>query len=195
MLDAVRRFFSENNFMPHGMCYLWQPGVLWFHVVSDALITLAYFSIPFTLVYFVLKRKDLQFNWMFLCFAVFIVACGMTHLMDIWVVWHPTYWLSGSIKAITAAASVPTAILLVRLVPQALRLPSPSSLEQANAALQREIQERRRAEDDVRRMNEELESRVAERQSLLRAIIDNSTAVVYVKDLDGRYLLVNRRYE
>jgi PAS domain S-box-containing protein len=195
MLDAIRRFFSEDNFMPHGMCYLWQPGVLWLHVVSDALITLAYFSIPFTLLYFVVKRRDLQFNWMFVCFAVFIIACGTTHFLEIWVVWHPMYWLSGAIKAVTALASVPTAILLVKLMPQALRLPSPSSLEQANAALQREILDRKRAEEDVRRMNEELESRVAERQSLLRAIIDNSTAVVYVKDLDGRYLLVNRRYE
>ena len=35
--------------MPHGMCYLWQPGVLWLNVCADALITLAYFSIPFTL--------------------------------------------------------------------------------------------------------------------------------------------------
>ncbi len=195
MLDAIRRFFSEDNFMPHGMCYLWRPGVLWLHIISDTLITLAYFSIPFTLLYFVLKRRDLQFNWMFVCFAVFIVACGTTHFMEVWVVWHPMYWLSGAIKAVTALASVPTAILLMRLVPKALRLPSPASLEQANGALHREILERRRAEEDVRRMNEELESRVAERQSLLRAIIDNSTAVVYVKDLDGRYLLVNRRYE
>jgi len=230
MLDAVRRFFSEDNFMPHGMCYLWQPGVLWLHVFSDALITLAYFSIPFTLIYFVLKRKDLQFDWIFICFAVFIVACGTTHAMDIWVVWHPAYWLSGSIKAITALASVPTAILLVRLVPQALRVPSPASLEEANAALQREVIERRRAEDDVRRINEQLESHVAERthqlqvlntslqqevrererdlaerkraeqaarstQALLQAIIDNVTAVVYVKDLEGHFLLVNRRYE
>jgi PAS domain S-box-containing protein len=29
---------------------------------------------------------------------------------------------------------------------------------------------------------------------MIRAIIDNSTAVIYVKDLQGRYLLVNRRY-
>ena len=69
------------------------------HVISDALISLAYFSIPFTLLYFVRKRRDLEFNWMFVCFAVFIVACGTTHLMEIWTVWHPDYWLSGTVKA------------------------------------------------------------------------------------------------
>ncbi|MBS0421548.1 MAG: response regulator [Proteobacteria bacterium] len=163
MLDAVRTLFSDPDFMPHGMCYLWRPGILSLHIISDGLITLAYFSIPFTLLYFVHERKDLQFNRMFVCFAVFIVACGATHLLEIWVIWNPVYWLSGIVKAITAVASVPTAILLARLVPQALQLPSPSALKSANAELEREIAERKRAEADIRRMNDRLEERVAER--------------------------------
>jgi hypothetical protein len=105
MFDSIRRLLSEDSFMPHGMCYLWQPGVLGLHVVSDTLITLAYFAISFTLAYFVHKRKDLQFHWMFISFAVFIVACSGTHLMEVWVIWHPTYWLSGAVKALTALAS------------------------------------------------------------------------------------------
>ena len=163
MLDVLRNVFSDPDFMPHGMCYLWRPGILSLHVISDALITLAYFSIPFTLLYFVHERKDLQFNWMFVCFAVFIVACGATHLIEIWVIWDPVYWLSGAVKAITALASVPTAILLARLVPRALQLPSPAALRTANAELEREIAERKRAEADIRLMNDRLEERVAER--------------------------------
>jgi C4-dicarboxylate-specific signal transduction histidine kinase len=85
------------------------------------------------------------------------------------VIWHPTYWLSGGIKALTALASVPTAVLLARLIPQALELPSPSALRVANADLEREIAERRRAETKIRRMNEELEHRVAERTRELEA--------------------------
>lgn len=151
------------------MCYLWQPGVLGLHVVSDTLITLAYFAISFTLAYFVYKRKDLQFHWMFICVAVFIVACGGTHLMEVWVIWHPTYWLSGSIKALTALASVPTAILLVKIIPQALQLPSPSALRISNTELEQEIAERKRAESAIRQLNEQLERRVAERTSDLDA--------------------------
>jgi hypothetical protein len=48
MFESIRRLLSEDNFMPHGMCYLWQPGVLGLHVVSGTLITLAYFAIPRT---------------------------------------------------------------------------------------------------------------------------------------------------
>jgi signal transduction histidine kinase/CheY-like chemotaxis protein len=163
MFDTIRQLLSEGSFMPHGMCYLWQPGVLGLHVISDALITLAYFCISFVLAYFVHKRKDLQFQWMFTCFAVFIVACGGTHLLEIWVIWHPVYWLSGGIKALTALASVPTAILLVKLIPQALELPSPSALKIANRELQREIADRKRAESYMRELNEQLEARVAQR--------------------------------
>lgn len=47
-----------------------------------------------------------------------------------------------------------------------------------------DITERKQAEQAVRSS-----------QRLLQAIIDNSTTVIYVKDLQGRYLLVNRRFE
>ena len=171
MVDLLKTFFSSGNFMPHGHCYLWEPGVLWLHITSDALIALAYFSIPFTMVYFIRKRRDFPFNWMFLCFAAFIIACGTTHLMEIWVIWHPTYWLSGGIKALTALVSVPTAILLVKLMPQALAVPSPMALKNANLGLEREIAERKRAEDEVRRLNDELEKRVAQRTRQLETMI------------------------
>ena len=131
-MNFLHSIFSGDGFMPHGMCYMWQPGVIWLHIVSDALIALAYYSIPITLVYFVRRRPDLEFGWIYLCFAVFIVACGTTHLMEILNIWHPVYWLSGIIKAITALVSVVTAILLVRLVPKAVVIPSPQQLREAN---------------------------------------------------------------
>ena len=90
MIDFFKNLLSSDGFMPHGHCYLWRPGVVWLHVTSDALIALAYYSIPITLFYFVRKRKDLEFHRMFVCFAVFILACGSTHLMEIWNIWHPT---------------------------------------------------------------------------------------------------------
>ena len=105
-MEFLKHILSPNNFMPHGYCYLWNPPLVWLHVVSDALIFLSYLSIPFTLVYFIRRRRDFPFQWMFGCFVLFIVACGFTHLMEIWTLWHASYWLSGAIKAVTAFASV-----------------------------------------------------------------------------------------
>ena len=98
-----------------------------------------------------------------MCFAVFIVACGLTHVLEIWTIWEPVYWLSGLVKAITALASLPTACLLVRLIPEALRWPSPAALKRANGKLELEITERKRAEAEVRQANDLLEIRVSER--------------------------------
>jgi PAS domain S-box-containing protein len=180
---AAEQIVSTEGFMPHGMCYLWQPGILGLHVISDGLIALAYLSIPFTLFYFVRKHADRQFDWILLCFAIFIIACGFTHLMEIWTIWHPAYWLSGGIKTITAVASVATAILLIRVVPVTLRLPSPSVLRRVNLDLEREIDERIRAEAALRQANETLELRVADRTKRLEAanlslVLDNERFAV-----------------
>lgn len=155
-MNAFKQFFSSDMFIPHGHCYMWQPAVLWLHVVSDALIATAYFTIPLTLVYFVWRRKDLQFHWMFLCFAIFILVCGASHLMEIWTVWYPTYWLAGAIKAVTAMASIPTAFLLMKLVPFALTLPSPAELTAKNKQLRQEIDDRVRIERLLSEKNVEL---------------------------------------
>ena len=173
MPGYLEHLFSSSGFMPHGMCYLWRSDILALHVLADSLITLAYFSIPFTLLYFVRRRQDLQFNWVFVCFAIFIIACGTTHLMEIVTIWRPMYWLSGIIKAITALASLPTAVMLVRLVPEALRWPSPAALQRANSSLELEIAERKRAEAEVRRINDVLEIRVAERTRELETAYEN----------------------
>lgn len=111
--------------MPHGHCYRWDPGILWTSVGSDLLIATAYMAIPFTLVFQIMrKRKDLPFNWMFICFGVFIVACGLTHVMEVITVWKPYYPISVLVKAITASASVPTAIILFRIAPKIVALPT-----------------------------------------------------------------------
>lgn len=122
-------------YIPHGHCYLWQPALVGLHGVSDAIIAIAYFSIPLTLMYFVRQRPDLPHLSMFLLFSAFIVSCGSTHLMAIWTLWHPVYWLAGVLKAITAVVSLYTAVTLVPIVSQVITMPSPAQLKQAEQAL------------------------------------------------------------
>jgi hypothetical protein len=94
------------------------------------------------LIYFVQKRRDVPFNWIFLLFSTFIISCGTGHIMDIWTLWHPNYWLSGFVKAFTAVVSLYTAYELVWLLPQALAMPSAAQFE----AVKTEIKERQRVE-------------------------------------------------
>ena len=103
MTDTDIPMFSPEHFLPHGQ------GVLWMNVIPDILIAMAYFAIPFVVLYVARRRRDLPRNWLIVWFSVFILACGATHVMSVWNVWHAHYWIEGLIKIIAAAAAVPTA--------------------------------------------------------------------------------------
>ncbi|WP_228013541.1 hybrid sensor histidine kinase/response regulator [Nostoc edaphicum] len=188
-------FFTSESFIPHGHCYLWQTNLVWLHILSDAFIALAYYSIPATLFYFVRKRQDLPFDWIFLLFSGFIVACGTTHLMEIWTLWHPTYWVSGFIKAVTATISVITALELMPLVPQALALPSSTQLEQTNQELQTQISERLRVEEELRKYQNHLEEMVTVRtneitktnEQLQQEILERQRILEILRQSEERY--------
>ena len=112
-----------HGFLPHAVCYLWDPALLMLHAVTDALIGLSYVTISATLAYLVYRaRRDIPFHWMILAFGTFIVACGFGHFAELYTLWVPRYWLSGSVKVVTALASVATAVVLPPLVPKALAL-------------------------------------------------------------------------
>lgn len=154
MLEFFTKLFAVD-FMPHVYC-LRLADVIWLHIASDGLIAVAYFLIPVAITLLVRRRKDLEFSGLFILFGCFILACAATHVLNIVTLWYPVYRLDGVVKAITAVASIFTAIALFRLLPQAVALPSPSRLRQ-------EIRERLIAEANLRELNATLEKRVDER--------------------------------
>src|ERR1700752_3016694 len=143
----IFKHLLSPDFMPHGYCYLWDPRIVWLHVISDGLITLAYYFIPAVLIYFIRKNRDIPFNGVFWMFGTFIFACGTTHIMEIWNVWHGSYLLAGLVKGITAAVSVITAAMLIPLVPTVISLPGRFHLQEANRKLDQHITEWKRALD------------------------------------------------
>ena len=186
MLEFLRKLFSAD-FMPHVYCLRLQE-VIWLHVISDGLIAASYFLIPAALVLLINRRRDLAFSWMFALFGLFILACGSTHVLAIYTLWHPVYRFEGAMKAVTALASILTAILLFRLLPHAVALPSPSQLRS-------EVEQRRSAENNVRQLNAELENRVSERTAALaasearfRAAVECVSDIVWTNSADGRML-------
>lgn len=134
-LSFLDKILQSDIFMPHGHCYLWSPDVLWTHVISDLVIFCSYYSIPIAIIYLIIKRRDLPFNWIFWLFGLFIILCGTTHLMDVWTTWNATYRLEGILKAMTALVSLITAIVVWPLIPKALAIPSKKELEESNKEL------------------------------------------------------------
>lgn len=164
MLSAL--FQRAHDFTPHGYCLMWDPALVWTHVFADALIAGAYFSIPLAIIRFVRGRMDLEFSWIFWLFALFILACGTTHLFGIWTLWHADYAWEAAIKVVTAIASVGTAIVLWPLIPKALAIPSPLQLREANAQLSQRVRER---DDALERLKREIQDRERAEAALLQA--------------------------
>jgi PAS domain S-box-containing protein len=169
MSSSVFHSLSAQNYIPHGFCLLWQPGLLWLHVLSDAVIALSYYTIPIALIWFVTKRHDLAFRGIFVLTGAFILACGTTHLMGIVTLWYPAYWLDGMIKLFTALVSICTAFAMWQVMPLALALPGTEQLKRVNSSLEHAIGERQRAEAALRDANAGLENRVAARTAELEA--------------------------
>ncbi|MDD2865148.1 MAG: PAS domain-containing protein [Methylococcales bacterium] len=166
-MQALNDFLSINNLMPHGYCLSWNPTLLWLHVISDVLITLSYYSIPLSLAYFIRKRKDFPYAWLVTMGALFIVACGTTHLMSAVLIWIPLYWVDGFLKAFTAAISLITAVAMWKIIPLALKLPTTAQLLA------------------------EQEKTISEKYKL-SAILDNAPVAAYTKDTNYRYQYSNR---
>jgi signal transduction histidine kinase len=155
MFEAIGNFLSSDDLSPHGICLIWRPELIWTHVIADAIIGGAYFSIPLVLSRVAAKRPDFGFGWVLWGFVAFILACGTTHFMSILTLWLPEYGVEALIKVITAAASVIIAIMLWPLLPQVLRMPSPEQWRVANESLALRVQERDEALLALRRESEE----------------------------------------
>jgi signal transduction histidine kinase len=135
---------SFSAFMPHGMCYMWRWDILILHVGSDLLIAAAYFSIPAALFVLIRKRPDIP-RGIIKLFVAFILLCGITHVVSIFVIWQPIYIVQGMLKLATAVVSVMTAIVLWPLIPKIIAMPSVTDLELRNseiAALNKRLESR-----------------------------------------------------
>jgi len=190
MLAFIERILDSSTLSPHGICLLWEPELIWLHVISDALIAIAYFSIPFALMIFVSKRRDLKFGYVYWAFGIFIMACGLTHVLSIYTLWVPAYGIEGLVKAATAAASIFTAAMLWPLLPKLLAIPSPFELGQARAALEEEENKSRESGQLLRQLQQ---SQQALRESMARltAVVETAVDGFILIDSRGRILLFN----
>ncbi len=190
MWAFFERLLDSSMLSPHGICLLWEPELIWLHVAADACIAAAYFSIPIALAILVTKRRDLKFGWIYWGFAIFIMACGLTHVLSIYTLWVPIYGIEGIVKAATAVASVVTAGALWPLLPKILAIPSPFELRQVQAALE---EEEIKSRDAALLLQQISDAQRAMRESMTRltAIVETAVDGVILFDAQDRLLLFN----
>ncbi|CAI7777693.1 unnamed protein product, partial [Closterium sp. NIES-53] len=177
-------------------------------VASDFLIALAYLSIPLELAYFTLRARTFSHRWVMLLFSLFIVLCGLTHLVNVWTYGaHPRQLsvVQTVLKVLCAAVSWGTAFVLFTIIPSLLKFKVRElSLQHKAAQLDREMDAIRRREEvgrHVRMLTYEI------RQSLDRHTILNTTLVelaqalmlenctVWMPDPSGEYLELTHELE
>lgn len=150
-MELLVRLFDTSGFPPRWHCGNWTQALGWLHIASDLGIFAAYTATPLVIAYFVLRRKDVPFPRVCWLFILFIFVCGVTHLLEALIFWHPVYRLAGLMKLTTALVSWATVMGLVLVMPSALRFPG---LAKLNDALTREIEDRRQTEAALRQTEE-----------------------------------------
>lgn len=201
-----RNLFATDA-TPRAICVNQDQAIIWTHIIGDVGIILAYYSIPLALLYFLWRRRDVAFHWIFVMFAFFIMSCGTAHIFGITAFWWPTYRAEGLAKMITAGISLSTAAALWLVMPRALALPSPRQVRDVNEVLQREVDERRHAQAELQQANHrvqsayaEIEERVKARtielaasEQRFRATFDLAPLGIGHRTLDGRWVRANRK--
>jgi len=139
------------------------PFLMMLMTISNGITALSYASIPVVLAVFVRRRKDLPYPWVFTLFALFILACGATHVMHTIGLWMPVDAWQAGVDTFCALVSLTTAVLLWPLLPQFMAIPSPQQLRQVNHELTREKAALERAQNELRAAYEDVEQRIDER--------------------------------
>lgn len=135
MLEGSTNPLFSSDYMPHGMCYGWEPSILWTSIASDVLIAASYFSIPFAILLFQRKKQVTEYRNVFYLFSAFIFLCGLSHIFGIVTIYKGLYGYQALIKLATALVSFITAIAVFYYLPTALKLPSQLELDSAHQDL------------------------------------------------------------
>ncbi|MFS1703886.1 GGDEF domain-containing protein [Alteromonas sp. AMM-1] len=183
----------DGSLMPHGHCLLWRWDLLFLHLGGDLMTVVAYSLIPFGIVYFLRKRKDLKFDGLAALFAGFIAFCGASHLAGVINIWHGYYFVEGMIKFATGLVSIVTAFFLWKLMPTFISIPSLGMLKQRNEELERL---RAQLEETNRSLEEKVKERTAmlEKQANTDAVTGVASRFAIMNTLSRSYITYQRYY-
>lgn len=115
--------FDTSSYPPRWECGAWSSLEGWLHIFADIGIFASYFAIPAIMLYTLRYHKQLPFKPLLLLFSAFILLCGTGHLLEAVIFYWPAYRLAGILKLATAIVSIVTAVSMIKILPEALKLP------------------------------------------------------------------------
>lgn len=174
-------YTSGARFEPHSVHFSRYPFILWLGVISNVLAGLAFLSIPIAISYFLYKREDIQFNWIFFLFSSFIFWCGLHHLVHVTTYWVPLYAIQASVDFITGGISLMTASILWYIMPKALKLPKVQDIISANRELEKRVIERTKT--------------LYEREKQYRDLADSMPQLIWTALPDGTVDYYNEKFK
>lgn len=169
-----------------------KPELLEIQNLCNFLLACAYYSILFTLVYFISKRQYFPYKWIFLLFATLCFTSGTNHLIEVWDFWPFTSWLKTWMGAIAALVLVLTSINLSTITDITDRKLAENILEDYNRNLEIKVQERTAQLEREIADRQQIEIKLRYSQTKLSTILNNIGAYIYIKDLNSNYIYVNR---
>ncbi len=188
--------------------FLGQIPLIWMRVISDSLIAIAYYLITWLLIYLLRSKQDLPSKKIIIVFATFVLACGTTHVFDIWNSWYSLSELSEVVKIITAIIALYMVSILIFSLPKIISLRSIGQLEAINQTLSQQIVEIEVKERETSQLNAELELRAKKRAEALKIayqnleetkkfkekITDLVPSIIYIYDLQANQNIYVSRY-
>ena len=156
------------------------PILMMFMAISNALIAISYASIPFFLIVFIRKRKDMPFSWIIFLFGLFILACGTTHVFHVIGLWVPVNWWQAAADTFCAIISLATAIVVWPYLPKILSIPSPAQLKILNNELQKEKDKLLYTQAELKKAYDEVEQKIKERTAEL--VITNKLLIEEIEE-------------
>ncbi|MEL6478321.1 MAG: ATP-binding protein [Pseudomonadota bacterium] len=154
--------FGTQGFTPHGYSLAWDPIVLKLHILADLLMVIAYVVIPALILSVLIKRREPELTSRALALVCFIVACGTSHLMGVVTIYYPLYALEAVVNLGAGLISLAIAVILWRLVPALVALPSHRRLMQIIDAREMEIAKREKAQEELLKSEAALARKVEE---------------------------------
>lgn len=153
MVEFLIGLFDAGEFARRSQCGDWSTGHVVAAETADAMIALAYFSIPISLTVLWRHHRVRGRNlWIVMLFAGFITLCGMTHLCQVMAFHWPAYRLFTAVSAATAVASIATAIVLPTVVSDSI---VGSVINSSGDLVSREVAARAKLEASIERIARE----------------------------------------